>query len=220
MANNTKLEILQCATELFLEKGYTSAYVTAIANKLDISTGNLTFHYPTKEHLLAGLVRELCKFQCQVEENETNNDDETPIIAYLLELTMFASVCMKNPNISDLMISAYTHSMSIEIIRKNDTRRAMKVFGKYRPQWTEVDFIMAENIAFGIEYSMFLTENTEIVTFEQRVSSCIDAIMKIYEVPKDVREKIINHILSTDYKNEGDMVFERFCGYLKNAFVK
>ena len=46
MANNTKLEILQCATELFLEKGYTSAYVTAIANKLDISTGNLTFHYP------------------------------------------------------------------------------------------------------------------------------------------------------------------------------
>lgn len=223
MANNTKFEILKYATELFLEKGYTTAYITTIANQLDISTGNLTFHFPTKEHLLAELVRELCKFQTQIEESEKNNDnddDESLIISYLLELVMFASVCMKNPNISDLIISAYTHSMSVEIIRKNDTRRAMKVFGKYRPQWTEVDFIMAENIVFGIEYSMFVTENTEIITFEQRVSSCIDAIMKIYEVPKEVREKIINHILSTDYKKEGDMVFDRFCGYLKNAFVK
>ena len=37
---NTKLEILQCSMELFLEKGYTASYITTIANKLGISTGN------------------------------------------------------------------------------------------------------------------------------------------------------------------------------------
>ena len=66
---NTKYEILQCATKLFLEKGYTDAYVTTIAKLLHISTGNLTFHFPTKEHILAELVRELCAFQWQSEES-------------------------------------------------------------------------------------------------------------------------------------------------------
>ena len=53
---NTKYEILQFATKLFIEKGYTSAYTTSIANELGISPGNLTFHFPTKEHILAELI--------------------------------------------------------------------------------------------------------------------------------------------------------------------
>mgnify|MGYP003539276353 CR=1 FL=1 len=52
MKRNTKYEILQCATRLFIEKGYTSTYVTSIASELGISTGNLTFHFPTKEHII------------------------------------------------------------------------------------------------------------------------------------------------------------------------
>lgn len=219
MASNTKLEILRYATELFLEKGYTTAYITAIANKLDISTGNLTFHFPTKEHLLAGLVIELCEFQYEGGEN-TENNDEDALFGYLFELAMFASLCAENPNISDLIVSAYTHSMSIEIIRKNDTLRAMRAFGKYCPQWTKADFIMAENIAFGIEYSMFLTENAEIISFKERVSSCIDAIMKVYDVPKEIRENIINDIFSADYRGKGSKIFEEFCEYLKDSFQK
>ncbi len=40
---NTKYEILQCATRLFLEKGYTDSYITTIAKELQISTGNIRF---------------------------------------------------------------------------------------------------------------------------------------------------------------------------------
>ncbi len=216
---NTKLEILRCATDLFLKKGYTEAYVTTIANTLGISTGNLTFHYPTKEHLLAELVKELCEFQWKMEENE-GASDTFPMIAYLLELVTFASICMENSNISDLIIAAYTHSMSIEIIRKNDTKRAMRVFGEYCPQWTEIDFIKAENIVSGIEYSMYITENTERITFEQRVSSSIDAIMKIYEVPKEVRENVVNSILSSDYYARGSKIFEKFCKYVEDKGMR
>ena len=66
--DTTKYEILRCATELFLEKGYTDAYVTTIAKTLGISTGLLTFWFPTKEHILAELVRELFAFQWESEK--------------------------------------------------------------------------------------------------------------------------------------------------------
>ena len=49
----TRLEIIQVATRMFLEKGYTNTTTKAISDELEMSKGNLTFRYPTKEHLLA-----------------------------------------------------------------------------------------------------------------------------------------------------------------------
>lgn len=207
---STKYEILQCASKLFLEKGYTEAYVTTIAKELKISTGNLTFWFPTKEHILAELVRELFEFQWKVEENERNM-----VPAYLFELVLIAAVCEENPKIKDLILAAYTQSLSLAIIRECDTKRAMHTFDKYCPAWTETDYVLAENVASGIEYAMFMTENTESITFEQRVTSSLDAIMKLYEVPKENRECLIAEVMAMDYRSEGSHVFEAFCDFVE-----
>ena len=52
----TRLDIIQCATTMFLEQGYTASSAKQIADELDIATGNLTYYFPTKEHMLAELV--------------------------------------------------------------------------------------------------------------------------------------------------------------------
>ena len=216
---NTRYKILLCATKLFLEKGYTDTYVTNITNSLKISTGNLTFHFPTKEHILAELIRELNAFQHQIEENY----DETEYFlasAFLLELVMFASVCEENPNIRDLIIAAYTHTLSLEIIRENDTQRAKHVFGKFCQDWTEADFIQAENVVSGIEYAMFRTENTQQISFEQRVTSSLDAIMKIYDMPERIRQNIIAEVMAEDYRSKGSLVFKEFTAYVENIFAE
>ena len=46
-ATNTKFEILYVSMKFFLEKGYTKSYITTIAKTLQMSTGNLTFWFPT-----------------------------------------------------------------------------------------------------------------------------------------------------------------------------
>ena len=84
---NTKYEILQCATKSFLERGYTDTYVTVVAKDLGISTGNLTFHYPTKEHILAEMLKELCAFQTQADAKEADKKYSL-LIEYLFELAM------------------------------------------------------------------------------------------------------------------------------------
>ena len=61
--NTTKYEIIRTGTRLFLEKGYSATTPKLICDELDISTGNLTYYFPTKEHLLAVLADMLCKFQ-------------------------------------------------------------------------------------------------------------------------------------------------------------
>ncbi len=214
MKRNTKYEILQCATKLFIEKGYTETYVTSIANELGISTGNLTFHFPTKEHILAELIRELLTLPRREEEGEVEGEHAL-LTVYLMELAMFAAVCQDNPNIKDLIVSAYTRPMSLEIIRGADTKRAMQIFGKYCPKWTEVDFIQTENVVSGMEYAMFMTENTQGLSFEQRVVGSLDAIMKVYEIPKGIREEIVSKIMASDYSNRGNHLFDEFCNYIE-----
>ena len=62
-ASSTRLEIVQAATTLFLDNGFSNTSAKLLCDQLNISTGNLTFYFPTKEHLLAVLVEMLCDFQ-------------------------------------------------------------------------------------------------------------------------------------------------------------
>ena len=210
---NTKLEILQCSMELFLDKGYTASYITTIAKNLGISTGNLTFYFPTKEHLLAELVKELCVFQWQIMEKAAT-DGKSSLLAYLLELATMTSVCDENPVAKDFYLSAYTHSLPLKIIRENDTQKTKNVFSEYCRNWSETDFVIAENVVSGIEYSMLVTEDTEEVSLEKRIETGLDVIMKIYNVPSDVRNSLLQSVLSMDYREIGRNILNEFCIYV------
>ena len=138
----------------------------------------------------------------------------------LLELATMASMCEGNPVAKDFYVSAYTHPLSIKIIRENDTQKAIKVFGECCKEWTETDYIQAENVVSGIEYAMFVTENTDKVSLEQRIASSLDAIMKIYDLPKQLRQEKITKVLSMDYRNIGRNILRGFCNYVEEKNAK
>ncbi len=210
---NTKLSILHCATKLFLEKGYTEAYITTIAKQLNISTGNLTFYYPTKEDLLAEIVKELFLFQLDAKVEELG-DKTSPVLLYLRELMIIASICEENANVKDLITAAYTHSQPLKVIRTNDGRKAAERFGNYCPDWSGEDFVKAENIVSGIEYAMLMPENAEMISLEERYASSVNAIMRIFQVPEEDRNAYIKDVLTIDYREMGRQMFERFCDYV------
>lgn len=217
--NETKLSIIHCAMKLFLEKGYSDAYITTIAKQLNISTGNLTFHFPTKEHLLAEIVKELFSFQNEISVTEAVEDEKVSIVNYFRELMVIASVCEENSKVKDLVTAAYTHSMSLDVIRRNDCKKAEKRFGRYCEGWTGEDYIKAECIVSGMEYAMLMTENTQGISMEQRVVACLDAIMKIYRVPEEDGRKLVESVLAIDYRNIGRRLFEDFCNYVEKKYL-
>ena len=60
---STRAQIIKIGARLFVEEGYSKTSFSRIAKEFDISLGNVTFYFPTKEHLLAILCNELCSFQ-------------------------------------------------------------------------------------------------------------------------------------------------------------
>ena len=189
----TKLEIITEATKQFLEKGYTNTSANAVAKALDMSQGNLTFHYPTKEHLLAILVDKLCDFQWKRMEQEAN-DGISSVLAICLELTAMASACESDETIKDFFLSAYSSPLSLDIIRKNDAKRAKEVFGSYRPDWTDEQFAEAEILVSGIEYATLMTAG-DPVPLETRIAGALNNILGIYGVPEETRQIKLQKVL-------------------------
>lgn len=211
----TKLEIVQEASKQFLEKGYTRTTVAAISKALEMSPGNLTFHFPTKEHLLAELVDMMCRFQWEMMEAEAD-DGISSIMAICLELACMASASEDDEIIKDFFISAYTGPMCLGIIRRNDTARARNVFGAHRPEWTDEQFTEAEILCSGIEYATLMTAGTP-VPLEKRIEGALHSILDIYGIPREVRCEKIRKVLAMDHKSLGKRVVREFRDYVAQA---
>jgi len=211
--NNTiKKAMVRVANRMFLERGFSNTSVKAIAQELGISTGHITFYYPTKEHLLAILVEKLCDFQWQM-MNQTVDEGKTSLMAICLELVAMAAICEENEIAKDFYLSSYTNPMCLEIIRKSDTRRAKEVFGEYCTGWNEENFAEAETLVSGIEYATLMTTH-DSASLEIRIAGALNQIMTLYNVPADVRKMKIDKVLAMDYGNIGRRIFTEFTEYI------
>ena len=176
---------------------------------------DLTFHYPTKEHLLAILVDKLCDFQWKRMEQEAN-DGISSVLAICLELTAMASACESDETIKDFFLSAYSSPLSLDIIRKNDAKRAKEVFGSYRPDWTDEQFAEAEILVSGIEYATLMTAG-DPVPLETRIAGALNNILGIYGVPEETRQIKLQKVFAMDYITLGKRVLDEFKQYVTDA---
>lgn len=183
-----------------------------MAKALNMSTGNMTFHFPTKDHMLAELVDILCKYQWKMMEDEAK-DGYSSIMAICLELLTVASACEQDEVAKDFFLSAYQSEICIEHIRKNDTDRAKEVFKEYCPDWTDEYFSEAESLVSGIEYATLLT-TSDSAPLEVRVGGALRTILSIYNVPKEIRDEKIKKVLSMNYQKLGLDTLRKFREYV------
>ena len=204
----TRSEIVRVAANCFLNDGYTKTTVNSMCKKLNMSPGNMTFHFPTKEHMLAELVEILCKYQWKMMEDEAK-DGYSSIMAICLELLTIASACEQDEVAKDFFLSSYRSEVCMDLIRRSDKERAKEVFREYCTDWTEEQFTEAAALVSGIEYATLLTTG-ESASLELRVEGALKAILTIYNVPKELQDEKIKKVLSMDYRVLGMDTLRRF----------
>lgn len=211
----TKLEIIQVASKMFLEKGYSNTSIKMVCDELEMSPGNVTFYFRTKEHLLAELVDILCNFQRKMMDKEAN-EGVSSVMAMCLELATMIVMCEEDENVKEFLFSAYSSPMGLEIIRNNDAQRAKEVFKDYCPDWTDDQFMEAEVLASGVEYATLMTTE-DILPIETRISGALNNILGIYQVPEEMRKMKIDRVLNMDYRKIGRKVLRDFKKYVEQA---
>ncbi len=208
----TRSEIVRVASNCFLNDGYAKTTIHSMCKKLNMSPGNMTFHFPTKEHMLAELVDMLGKYQSNLMEEEAK-DGYGSIAAICLELLTIASACEQDDVAKDFFLSAYRSELCMDLIRKNDKERAKEVFKEYCSDWTEEQFSEAEALVSGIEYATLLI-TSDSAPLDVRVAGALRTILSIYNVPKEIQDEKIKKVLSMDYQTLGLDTLKKFRKYV------
>lgn len=214
----TRLAIIQVAIDLFFEKGFSNTTAAAVCRKADIGTGNLTFYFPTKEHILDVLVTMMCDYQWQMIE-EAIDEGKSPLLSYCLELATMAAISEEDEQIRDFYVSAYSHPMTLENIRANDVKKIKQIFGTFCQDWTDEQFVEAEAIVSGIEYATLMT-TAHSAPLSVRVGGALDAIMMLFGVPDELRRTKVREVLAMDYVAMARRVLADFKQYVSKTNEK
>lgn len=215
---STRDKIIRVSTRMFLENGYSATTVQMVSSELGISKGNFTFHFRSKEDVLAVLTDLLCKFQWKLIKEEADGGISS-LLSVCFELMTMASACEENEVAKDFFVSAYQSPKCLEIIHNNDNDRAKEVFAEYCPDWTDEHFREAEILVAGIEHAT-LNAIDKTVSLEMRIAGALNTIMTIYNVPEEIRKTKIDKVLAMDYRSIGKRIFKEFKEYVEdeNAF--
>ena len=216
--NMTRLMIVDAGTRLYLQKGFTDTTNMQICKMLNISTGQFTFHFPTKEHLLKELVEELCAFQYELMARIVD-EGNTSLMAMCLEFATIVAVCEKYPGVKDFYLASYSHPMTLEVLRDSDARRAKEIYSEYCKDWTDEDYVKMQMVVSGIEYGTLMTTD-EHLSMEERIRAALECIMKLYHVPEEVRQKKLQKLFRLDYASIGEQTLAEFKQYIKRVNEK
>ena len=208
----TRLEIVRLAAHLFIEEGYSVTTINKIAKTLDLSPGNITFYFPTKEHLLAVLVDELFDYQTLLMEYEAK-EGASSLLSYCLELTSIAAACEDDAVAKDFFVSSYSSQMILGRIRENDTEKTKQIFAEYHPEWSDEEWRATENIVSGIEFATIMTCELDTPLYKQ-IEKALDAILMLYGVPEELRRQKIDKVLALDYRSIGQRILQGFKEYI------
>ena len=207
-----KAAIVKAASELFFEKGFSKTTLAELCKKIDIGTGNLTFYFPTKEHILSVLVQMMIDFQWKEMEAQTD-EGKSSLLAYCLELTTLVALSEEIPQMQDFLFAAYSHPTTLDLIRTNDTEKIKQIFAEYTEGWDNEKFIETETLISGIEYATLMhTEHT--ASIERRIEGALNTIMMLFGVPEELRRTKIKKVLAMDYRAIGRKVYEDFKEYV------
>lgn len=212
---DTRMQIIRAGAKHFIENGYSKTTMKLISRELDLSPGNITFYFPTKDHLLAVLVQELFDFQ-DLMMKKAAADEWGSLFAFCLEFVATGAACAESEIARDFYTAAYTSPYTLDLIKKNDAIKARTVFGEYCRDFSDRDWDAAQALVSGIEYGAVMTsERSDDLYY--LLEKALDTVLSIYRVPKEPREQCINRVLSLDYKALGKRILLEFHEYIDKA---
>ncbi len=211
----TKYEIIQVASEFFMDVGYSNTSPKMIAEELGLSTGNITYYFQTKEHLLAVIVEMLCDFQWKLIELEAGRGVDSAA-SICLETMTVAVACDESESARDFFIAAFQSEICRNYLRRNHVERAKKIFAKQCDGWKDEQFHQAEILVMGLQYSAIVPTDANI-SLKTRIAGALNQILSIYNLDEASRQSEIEKVLAWDCRGISKRVLQEFINYVKNT---
>lgn len=213
----TQAKMIHAAVTLFLEKGYRDTRTAEISEKAGFSSAMFFSSFPDKEAVLYALIGYMFDGQFAAVEQMLGEGCE-PVLLYSVETALQLHITELSEALRDLYVTAYSLPTTSEYIYKKTSEKLTDIFGSYLPGYAEKDFYELEIASAGIIRGYMARPCDMYFTIAQKISRFLDAALKLYEVPGETREQMIEQVLSMDLHSMAETLIRQTEQRAENGF--
>lgn len=204
----TRKKILSASIKVFLEKGYEGATAKEIADLAGISSGSPFSLFGNKEGVLLELVRMMFSGQFDLADSLIGKDAD-PLLLYGVETALQLHITELSQQLRELYVMAYSLSSTSEYIYEQTAARLSVIFGPYLPHCEDKDFYELEVASASITRGFMAKPCDLYFTIERKLRRFLQCCYKLYDVPPEKYEPVVERVLQMDLKRMAKALIAR-----------
>ena len=213
----TRKKILSASIKVFLEKGYEGTTAKEIADLVGSSTGSPFSLFGNKEGLLLELAHMMFSGQFELAESLIGEDSD-PLLLYGVETALQIYITELSWQLRELYVTAYSLSSTSEYIYEQTAARLAVIFGPYLPQCESKDFYELEVASASIMRGFMAKPCDMYFTVERKLRRFLQCCFKLYDVPPEKYEPVIELVLQLDLRHKAEEMIVRIAQAAEESF--
>lgn len=190
----TQQKMLRSAVMLFMEKGYEGATTAEIARNAGMTPSSFFRAYSSKEALLLELVKWIFVSQYDLAQQISKSEDFMLVCAVEGALELYTAEM--NEQLREMYVTAYSLPSTSMYIYRVMSERLYQVFRSFQPEAKAKDFYEMEIASASMIRGYMAVPCDMYFTIEDKITRFLDCALKLYNVGKEERRRIIDMTLS------------------------
>ena len=212
----TRTLILQTATKLFLENGYEETRIRDIANASGVGYNEIFRMYGDKDNLLSHLIDLVIEHQFEFSKEYLKEKADDKLLYYAFETVLQMYIAESNESLREMYAVSYSLPRTSHRIYRNIASRLEEVFKIYLPNYETKDFYELEIATAGIVRGFIINPCDMYFTMDRKINRFLKTVLKIYEVPKEKIDEVIEFIKQFDFETLAQNVINTLLEYIVN----
>lgn len=208
--------ILNTSAQQFLQKGFSNTTLREISKLTGFNIGSIVHIFPHKENILSGLIDYTIDSQFGAAQMLLEPYDVPKIYHYAVDTVLELYITEAQESIRDLYIAAYTKPDCLQSLNQKMVSKISNIFASQFPDYEEKDFYELEIASASIMYGYISTPCTMYFTIDRKVRRFLETSLRIYRVPEETINEIINFVSQFDFVNLSKQFIERTLQRLNN----
>ena len=199
-------KMLLAAIQLFLEQGYEKTTTAQISRAAGMSPTSFFAAFENKEALLLKLTQIM--FENQFEKARSFAENHEPLMVYCLETALQINITELSESLREIYVMAYTLPSTSEYIYRSTAIQIKNIIAAYMPDAEDKDFYEMD-IASGSITRGFMAKPCDMYfTLDRKLRRYLDCCLKLYNVPTEKRNSLIEAVLAVDLNSVAAKLIE------------
>lgn len=201
---------------MFIDKGYSNTKIQDISKDCGVTYNEIYRMFVDKDTLLSHLVDLVIEHQFEFSNTFLKDKTNDKLYKYTFESVLQLYIAESKEHIREMYSVSYSMPSTTHKIYDFITSKLKDTFKEYLPNYSTKEFYELEMASAGIMRGYIINPCTMYFTMDRKIERFLQASLRIYRVPENKIEEVIEFINQFNMKKLAQEVLDTLYEYIIN----